>query len=1175
MSEVNRILVDSNVAIEQANMSGLCFVDGLAISKSKYALEDHELSIYKQATDYVSVFFNYNASNVYEYELCLKDYGVVITGNDKNNKELGNCNAENVLIFLNGELLRKDEYSVLDGANIALLTAVPNKDFNEVIIYVSNSPIYYQRIKDPLKEIENLGYSRNSSLIFVNGKKISPLNIKDMGGIIKINLEINPNKDLVEFYDLNANLNDVSSNQKTESLNFSALLGYLTYGPLDDYKVRVPMLFDSYVVFDGLASLLIDNLRKGFFIKETDGPGSAIVVDTDYDKNRIKTLTLSPFRYSILTKDQYHFEVPTAKSIEDYLSEYDKKFTFLPEVLRVFQRVVLDEIQDSVARMRDLRNISRVDSKNINRLIKLLGFDLDIKHLNLRQRKELLEELNEFYRIAGTEDAYNLFNILQDSTHLVRMEQLFTPRTADKSENKTVYLYDFIQRERGQGYTLGEKLQIEGTSLIAIVKAIGENGEIEALEYPDISQTGTENYSSQERRLLETSGGATITTTATDIYWNYNVKSIGNSQGFHVGQVLATPEFKNGTIIVQEVGEKGEIKRVSLNPSSGSTEFSITNAGLYPVAKKLNLVLNSEDYGERELVYEKVGYGEMPKTILEEGAYLIEFSGAAGGGGAGDTTKGSTNDLPASDGGNGELQTTRISIGKNENKIISGIVGQGGGGAYARGGDKRGWGGSAGQGASAGQNGSQIHLMGIGNRQHLKYPSGPNGNIASGGGGGSTKIIIDKKEYVAKGGNGGGASFGKKAYIDINGKNGYEYRNVSGGVGGSGGISNGAGAKGGHRNLNDNSFRGANGQDGWIRIYKIQQQYSAQITGDQSTVAAGDQYKTTDGKITVNIVSVSGGQVTSFKFSPTIGYEIFDNYVIPLSDVAGGGNISIDSTPTKYRYGLEISSPGTNYRVGDFIEDVSPDGKPKYRIEVKSVDSIGSITSFDYVPKEGNKQSGYVYSNQATSMERGDGATVIVTSTVDELQSSEREYIDFYTKQELGAILHRDYIINTLDYGFVNEGSPNSPYPWQLGEPDIDYEGWTFSVNSAGETITDSAETSIDYGLVSEKIKGKWVEWWEWTRKKNYYPTNHVDVEINVLSGEEAANATKRFISQFYSLASTVLYIHRLITVYNFGNSSKGASDGTSMVFLGILTGQPITYETHTLTSDPDRQISA
>ena len=102
-----------------------------------------------------------------------------------------------------------------------------------------------------------------------------------------------------------------------------------------------------------------------------------------------------------------------------------------------------------------------------------------------------------------------------------------------------------------------------------------------------------------------------------------------------------------------------------------------------------------------------------------------------------------------------------------------------------------------------------------------------------------------------------------------------------------------------------------------------------------------------------------------------------------------------------------------------------------------------------------------------------------------------------------------------------------------------------------------------DYGYVYEDIKGKWIEWYEWNRPACWYPTNHVDVSLEIPPDVDYDEFVNEFKKTFYDIASTVLYIHSIINVYNFGYGKNN---------FGILSAP--TYHTVkiTLTNNPARQ---
>ena len=215
---------------------------------------------------------------------------------------------------------------------------------------------------------------------------------------------------------------------------------------------------------------------------------------------RLNVKLYKPFKQITYTADEYYLEVPKATSIVKYLAEYDKKFTFLPEILEIFQRMLLDEIQDSIDRLRNIRSISKVDSVNINKLLSLLGFNLNIKELTIKQRRELLEELTEFYRRVGTRDSYNLVNILQNDLKLINMEQLFTPHYPQPREAvDKIYDYKIDEITGGTNYNVGDFLVVQGTDLSGTVSQVDNRGAIK--EFDLTTEEGYSQYILIDREL--------------------------------------------------------------------------------------------------------------------------------------------------------------------------------------------------------------------------------------------------------------------------------------------------------------------------------------------------------------------------------------------------------------------------------------------------------------------------------------------------------------------------------------------------------------------------------------------------------------------------------------------------------------------------------------------------
>lgn len=1339
MSEINRIYVNSSLTVESGYNNTLCFVDGRLIDKSRYTLENNELSIYREAVNYISTFYSANVSKTYYFEKTLDDFGIVVFGKDKQGNTLTNLRNNNNMVFVDGVLLKKSEYRILDSGNIALLIIKNDSSFHEITIFVSTGEIANGIIDDPtnthtfiLDEYgekvrinnpnNNIGYSKENTLVFQNGKLIEPTRLKTVDGYTSTTFipEGGISRDVIkQDYFIDMDYGDKFEYYKfsdnTRSINFEATHGVTTYGPKDDYGVEIPLLYDSSVLFDDLVKTLVDDLRPGFIIYEKDRAGKLLIVDTEYESRRIKTLTLEPFSAQIYSKDEYYLEVPEAKSIIDYLSDYDKKFTMLPEILRVFQRVILDEIHDEINRVKNIRNIKTVDSAHVHKLISLLGMDLDIKHLNIKQMQEAMEELTGFYRIVGTKNSLNYFNIVQDNTKLINIKQLFTfHKTKDKSQDaEKIYSYNYSLFQSGgvtyggHGYLKDEQYRLisqneEDTGIVLTVTNTGPNGSLIDGGFRTNTQEGKQAFSTSPLQLKTNSTGAVLKCDSIPYIYNYSANVTSGAQGgFHTGDILTTPLY-DGYITVT-ANQQGQITGATLSKTTGTTSYSnikntplqfkmttaatqtagssltnitvvtatfetqITAQGDYvfsydgsdwslngntvnmasygisysgtPVdgdeitvsyrsSSNLQLFINAKDNTVQE-VHRSTKTGNGRYDVPETAIYEITISGAGGSGGAADTSIGSTNDSPASSGYNGEEITRRIVCSKGTS--ITYTIGEGGKASWAKGHD----GARAGAGGSGASNGKMGYTKtnnieqtsggwhythgGIFKKWHSQHwiwdtytvnGTATNNQIvhsraASGAGGGGSSFSYNGSSWTAKGGDGGTATWASK-----NNSNDVV---LQGGVGGYGGTKIGTGAKGGARNPNDSSFTSKDGSGGYIIIRKITQDYvtNAQLLNNVNTgINVGAKLKTTDNWFDIKVDQVVGGRVTKFTLTPTIGAkpiytskqngEIIDyKRTFDLINTTKEAKLTINQTVNTYKYQLTIDTKGGTYVPNQTLTDDL--GIFTINIEEidKSVSGYGKIKTFTYSPTQGNENINF--ENITLTSSAGEDAYIVIESTADvNIQNVEREYVDFYLPEEQGAVWQKEYRFPVLDYGYVNQGSPGSPWPWIPGDADIDYGTVTQDspnapypyIDSGSETVhihdaggvydfdktinykSPIGNPDIDYGLVSEKIKGKWVEWMDWERPSDLYPTNHVEVEINILSVENYEEAMTRFYKQFYNLASAVLYIHRLITVYNFGNNTTAniTSDnpvpGDSLILMGMMTTQPFEEEIHVLTSE-------
>lgn len=1358
ISDINKIYVNSSVRINANTMPILCFVDGKAVDESLYSLVDNELNLYVETKEYVTLSYGYNDANVYNFNVVLNDKGVIIEKYDSKGSWLQNLKPDNFLVFVDGRLLESYEYEYISSEAIALKVFFKDDQFHNVIIYACKLSFEDGVITKACGETIECNYDRDRYLLFKNGYLIPNDHVYVSTGneSIIINYEYNSQDD-VRYIVL------PSSNQ---TINFRTEPGYLTYGPTDDYKKTVPLKYDYELVFDQNVINLIDDIRTGFILHSDEYNSEYLIIDNNFNKKNIKALSLNNDFNRYYTSKQYYLLVPENKKIIDYLNDFDKKGTIVPEVLEVFQRFLLDEYYDEVKRLRNIRNLSKVDSVHINKLLNLLGNKIDLRNKTLLQKRALLEELTSFYKKKGTKQAFNIFNTADVDIGLADLEQLFTIRNNAAPKTDKIISKIYIDRIEapGQGYEIEKEYALQPA--FSDDHSYSTNIKVKVNNVDDPVTGGVKSASLV---LPETVSGVELQE------GSYNLVSVGNNAKFNItsepnyfdyelldaqGEGLDQLPIGNSItcqtdgypgIITFTKKTNGEIdKRLSIksgsknfntrDPKTGELKFAIAGKIQDNIGATLHSnIIQADDY----LFVNNKGSNSAYKLNLESGIYYYEMSGGGGSGGAADSTVGDTADIPSYRGSNGEYVTGLFYV--PQATTIDIYVGGGAQPSYAKGHDTPRCGG-AGAGYGNPQQGVALRQgwnsekyvswwqAHFGGSYYQKYGSGSifhrykvkvdeYDTIGTGSGGGASAIIIPNTDpFVARGGKGGDAV----AYH-------YDADTVYKGGNGGGGYfsteSKTIGAAGGEPSAPDGSFTSKGGKDGWVKIKKCTVKYVVTLdTAYHKNAEAGSKYKTDffskllpssayiefigDKKEVYNIVldekkfetkmnpdksgeyifyydgikwtyngseaimgdygvtydgiPMTGDQfvvhytmatkynefelvvtqyddtrslITGWDIEPKNGnnYFTYKNGKLLINDLTNGTDVpivfyplsskievKIDSKATKYAYYMQLdedSSTSTGYDEGDqlrFINNLDPQLQD-FLITVDEVNAAGTITQFHYTPTSGKLNRNRSQAEASKDICRGAKVLVKVDAqTLADVQTI-KEYVDFFNKEELGAVHKTEYRFPITDYGLVMEGTPNSPYPWMLGKSDedfgqvtsdqqtieVDKETWEKEIYKefvsdghkyryscgpqhiihppiAGKpttliTVNWGERQDREYGYVKDAIKGKWYQWWEWERDPNYYPTNHIEVTLTPKNAGNAGEILERFFSQFYKIASTVLYIHRIILNYSFGNTTvytknnAGISNGA--VLFGFMSGQPISYEKHYFDNDPERQI--
>ena len=425
VNDINKIYCNESITVNQINMTSLLFVDNKAVSKSRYSVVDNFINLIDIAENTICLYQHRGSSNYYEYNVDLRYGNTIISGKDINGKTLSLLYKNNMMVFVDGYKLFPSQFNIDTNNNsIEIINPFIEKDKYTVIIYVSSSLIYLGDVETDTDwnydthsfTLDDYTYLRY--LFFKNGELITRDLIHKIGSIVTINVDIRPGIDIIEYYRLPID---------TENVLFYADPGYFSYGPEDSSGLPVPEIHDAEVTFQSIVRLAIDDVRKGFFIREENGDGCLMITGEDFETRVAYCTTIKEFSQQAYSKTEYFLQVPNARSILKYISEYDLNRMLMPEILGSFQKLLLDETYDSIQRMKNSRSINMVDSSQINNLINFMGLTLNLSNLNLEKKHALLEELTNFYKIVGTRESYNFYNTTTTNAKIVGMHQLFTP----------------------------------------------------------------------------------------------------------------------------------------------------------------------------------------------------------------------------------------------------------------------------------------------------------------------------------------------------------------------------------------------------------------------------------------------------------------------------------------------------------------------------------------------------------------------------------------------------------------------------------------------------------------------------------------------------------------------------------------------------------------------------
>lgn len=439
VTDLNKIFTNQQMTVTNVNVTTLAFNNNKAMMRNQYVLNANTITVSNDVEESLVLYIANNVFNYYEYRISLKNANTIITGMDTHNQTLSGLQTSGILLFINGYHVDPSSYTVVNDNSILIKSVYSEKSISDIIIITSPELEYKGLVTtadlnyDYYNNTFTLAdYDYTKYLFFMNNKLLDRKYLTKEDDKVRINLAIDHSSTVIQYYRLPNNITNYE---------FEETPGYFTYGPLDDFGNKLPILYDTICTFQTIARLAIDDLRKGFFIREADKDGCLMVVDEDFETYDLKCMTIYPFSTTLYTSSEWYCQVPSARSILRYLSQFDLNNTLLPELLQGFQTVVLDEAYDEIQRLNNVRSLYNVSSTEINKALEFMGLKFKINDYSLEKRHEVLEELTSFYKKVGTKASYNQYNLLANNSHIVKLEQLFTPIEDINDANDIIQRY--------------------------------------------------------------------------------------------------------------------------------------------------------------------------------------------------------------------------------------------------------------------------------------------------------------------------------------------------------------------------------------------------------------------------------------------------------------------------------------------------------------------------------------------------------------------------------------------------------------------------------------------------------------------------------------------------------------------------------------------------------------
>lgn len=178
---------------------------------------------------------------------------------------------------------------------------------------------------------------------------------------------------------------------------------------VQDYAPNDTITFDSIAIGDTVATLTatewssLSGIREGFRILTDDGDGEAVLLrDPQFQSLSVPVRIISPPSGLSFTGGNWSLRVPETKKVVDYVPRHIKNTLIIPEYLESFQEVSIDELNDAIIRLRNLRRWDVMDQEYLAPFLQTLGMFFQYEAFDTETVRRFIKELPFFLELSGT-----------------------------------------------------------------------------------------------------------------------------------------------------------------------------------------------------------------------------------------------------------------------------------------------------------------------------------------------------------------------------------------------------------------------------------------------------------------------------------------------------------------------------------------------------------------------------------------------------------------------------------------------------------------------------------------------------------------------------------------------------------------------------------------------------